>query len=69
MSRLPRRMTRNCIVCLRSADNWSGHVFRGRELVIAGWCRKHQRSHGRVCFANRIGCMGGYMTAYGLIKP
>lgn len=62
------RMTRNCIVCLRPAESWSGHILRGHEIVIAGWCRKHQESHRRVNLANRIGCMGGYLPAYELTK-
>ncbi len=35
------KKTKNCVVCFKPAVMFTGHVKRGPESVIAGWCKKH----------------------------
>ncbi len=30
--------TTKCVRCFKPAKIWGGHVLRGKEHVIAGWC-------------------------------
>lgn len=30
--------TKKCVRCGKTAKRWGGHVLRGREKIIAGWC-------------------------------
>lgn len=63
------RETTKCIVCLRPATVFSGHVMRGREAVIAGWCDDHSVVNWTPPFyMGRIGCCGGWHSAYGCRK-
>lgn len=56
--------TVNCIVCLKPAEFWSGHVLTEDDKVItAGFCKKHIDTHSPDLI-DRIGCFGGYYKAY-----
>lgn len=37
--------TENCVVCGRKAAIWFGHVRKGEEKVLAGWCALHKIHH------------------------
>lgn len=30
--------TTKCVRCFKPAKLWGGHVLRGREKILAGWC-------------------------------
>lgn len=48
--------TTMCVLCLkRKAATWSGHVRKGRQVIVAGWCQD--------CFGctNRTGFVGHYL--------
>ena len=57
--------TPNCLICLRPATTWTGHVLHGEDVITAGWCVEHV-PEGRAMrdFAGRQGCFGGYLPAY-----
>lgn len=60
--------TTKCLICLKPATIYTGHVILGKMHVIAGWCEKH--SHCLVpCtehYARHQGCHGGWLNEYGL---
>lgn len=61
------RSTDKCIVCLAKAETWTGHVMRGKEIVLAGWCSIHRsRSMSDLRLLKHEGCFGGYHASYGL---
>lgn len=37
--------TEKCVLCGRKAVTWFGHVERGNQKIIAGWCREHKVDH------------------------
>lgn len=43
------RQTKYCVVCLnKKAVSWIGHVLKGQESIIAGWCKKCEYGLGFV---------------------
>jgi hypothetical protein len=30
--------TKKCVRCFKPAKFWGGHVLKGKEEVLAGWC-------------------------------
>ena len=40
--------TKNCVRCFKKASIWYGHVLRGKENIIAGWCRSCYKKEGFV---------------------
>ena len=69
--------TKNCIICLKEAEWFSGHVIRGSRVVTAGWCVEHSdmdldlrspKDKKRYYLANKEGCHGGWLKEYGLTR-
>ena len=41
MSIAKTRYTKFCVYCLKTkAALWRGHVLLGKQVVLAGWCKK-----------------------------
>ena len=57
--------TSACIVCLKPAEVWSGHVLRGNRKVLAGWCVEHRRLRYRMKLMGDLACYGGWHRRYG----
>jgi hypothetical protein len=34
--------TSRCLACRGVVTSHGGHVHRGREIILAGWCAKHK---------------------------
>lgn len=60
--------TARCLICLKEACTFSGHVLKGRKLVTAGWCLAHSEDPVTLGFAKRQGCYGGWLPEYGIRK-
>jgi len=62
------KYTKKCIVCLKKACIWGGHVVgENNKPIIVGWCKEHH-THPNVNLMNRIGCYGAWHKRYGLIE-
>ncbi len=64
------KQTKNCIVCLKKATQWSGHVIKFpkqpiREALIAGFCAEHVGVLKYHLYFNRRGCYGFYNKNHG----
>ena len=35
------KQTSKCVYCGKDAVIFCGHVLRGKEMIIAGWCKRH----------------------------
>ena len=65
--------TTQCIVCLNKAINYTGHLSKGDNMVLAGWCDEHidviiqdGKNNTKILFLmNTIGCYGGWHEKYG----
>ena len=53
------KYTRNCVRCGKPAKGHSGHVLRGKEKIIAGWCSNRCRKNP--------GFVGRYQTSMKII--
>lgn len=61
--------TEKCIVCLKPAITFTGHVLNGNDTVVAGWCKKHTEVNRPADgLLNRVGCYGGWHPEYGIEK-
>lgn len=63
--------TENCIICLKKAFVWTGHVIRQKECVLAGFCYKHINEMNKdkiklLNLINKQGCFGAYHPKYGI---
>ena len=39
--------TKRCVYCLKKpAKIWTGHVIRGKEVIVAGWCSRKCQNKG-----------------------
>lgn len=65
---MPNYSTEFCIVCLKPAVVYSGHVLKGKEQVLAGFCKKHECPQSSPHLLQRAGCFGYWGHAYGLKK-
>jgi hypothetical protein len=62
------KTTEKCIVCLKKATNFSGHVIKNDgRIIIAGWCDEHSDLHS-INLLNKNGCFGGWHNEYGISK-
>lgn len=50
--------TENCIVCGRKGVKWFGHVRKGEEKILAGWCSYHMLHHDTL----HAGYAGSYIA-------
>lgn len=65
--------TKNCIECsvIRceavEATRWTGHVLRGKQSILAGFCEEHKDAE---CpnINKKMGCFGYYNERDGLIN-
>jgi hypothetical protein len=58
--------TENCIICLKPAVSFSGHVMKGDIAITAGWCDDHRSKIREVPdLMGRVGCCGGWHSDYG----
>jgi len=71
------KRTTKCIICLKKATCYTGHVVKEGEPISAGWCREHaevylrpwdepSESLGSLYLGNKMGCYGGWMECYGI---
>jgi len=62
--------TENCLVCLKPATEFTGHVLKGTKRVTAGWCKEHSRTPGwpisMSLLGVSMGCYGGWHEKYGI---
>ena len=66
---------KNCIVCLRKATKFTGHVVKENDIVFAGFCDDHintyinkwRKTENYYYLGNMEGCYGGWMPEYGFI--
>jgi len=61
------KATKKCIVCLKKATIFGGHVIdENGKCIIAGFCQEHSEVE---CphLLNREGCYGAWHKRYGLI--
>lgn len=58
--------TTKCIVCLGPAEILGGHILKGDEKVLVGWCEKHADNSVSPNLMRRVGCYGGWHPRYGL---
>lgn len=68
--------TEKCIGCgKRKATAHGGHVLRGRQEILAGWCEKCLKMKSKAHsphgpnLLGRPGCYGGWHKRYGLKEP
>ena len=54
---------KNCLICLRPARFYIGHVMLGPLWITAGFCEKHQ-SPPLTSLGNEQGCFGGWLPEY-----
>lgn len=57
--------TENCVICGKPAVQFTGHVHKHTEQVIAGHCEEH-RTNGEGTMKDCIGCFGQWIPAYGI---
>ena len=68
--------TTRCIVCLKKATHYTGHLVKGNGKVLAGWCDEHrnttlcdeQARTGHMYLMDRVGCFGAWHRSYGFKK-
>jgi hypothetical protein len=51
--------TKNCIVCIKKATCYIGHVHKKKEHIIAGFCKEHFKTTSIIEGCNK-GCYGKY---------
>ena len=62
------KATEKCIVCLKKATNFGGHVIdENGKTIIAGWCDKHADITSPNLL-RREGCYGAWHKRYGIGK-
>jgi hypothetical protein len=61
--------TTKCLRCLRPATIHAGHVLKGEQVVLAGWCIRCIEQIPRSDLMKTRACYGGWHRAYGLRKP
>jgi hypothetical protein len=58
-----------CITCGVRATNFCGHVKRGVEIVLAGWCKAHaEQEHVTGTKIPDNGCHGKWTPAMGISR-
>jgi len=58
--------TQKCLVCLKKAEYFTGHLLtETNEMIIGGFCKKHLNVIN-INFLNRQGCLGAYHSKYGI---
>jgi len=57
-------LTTKCIVCLKKAERYGGHLLLRKDYVLAGWCKDHD-GEPKMNLMNRTGCYGGFHEKYG----
>lgn len=65
--------TKKCIVCLKKAIHFTGHVIKDNDIVFAGFCDDHintyinkwKNTENYYYLGNMKGCYGGWMPEYG----
>lgn len=60
--------TVRCLNCCRRAKTFTGHVHRGKEKIISGWCVIHSASvvNNRTPMVHCVGCDGEWRKRDGL---
>lgn len=58
---------KNCIVCLKKATIYTGHVMKENLVVSAGFCEKHQDAPCASLLGEE-GCFGGWHKEYGITE-
>lgn len=61
-------MTKNCIICNRQAEVWTGHVLMGKskEMITAGWCRQHIYKSEDITLMQGAACFGQWKPEHGI---
>lgn len=59
--------TTHCVICFELATNHGGHVHKGKEAVIAGFCDAHHDHESEIkkcqgCYGDWQPKMGSYET-------
>lgn len=64
------RQTKNCIICFKPAVVWTGHVHKGNEEILSGYCHIHRYEKKQYAFIgirkNCIGCDGRFTKNMGI---
>ena len=58
--------TKNCVWCLRPATSHCGHVLRGTEEILAGWCDECWRLPGAAGQLDSPEVAGEWKEAFGV---
>ena len=59
--------TENCVKCYKKATCFGGHVHKGEEEIIAGFCKTHfQRVKKNKKNAECEGCYGEWVNEMGV---
>jgi hypothetical protein len=62
------RSTKRCIVCLKKATIFGGHVVDATgKRIYAGWCDEHFNTPN-INLLGKYGCYGGWHPKYGVKK-
>ncbi len=61
-------MCENCIICLKKATVFTGHVLKGtrREKVTAGWCKDDLQKSEDMTLMKGAACFGEWKPEYGI---
>lgn len=60
------KATEKCIVCLKKAKVFTGHVIDEKgKPIIAGWCSDHEGAP-QINMMKRTGCYGAWHKRYGI---
>lgn len=64
--------TIKCLACPKTASSHSGHVHKGKRVLLAGWCREHSLAKTSIVmprahkYCRGKGCFGKWDKRYGL---
>ncbi len=59
--------TKNCIICIKPAKIWTGHVIKHAEMITAGWCKDHIEQSENMSLMEGAACFGKHKPEYGLL--
>lgn len=62
------KKTENCVMCLKPACYWTGHVAKGDEKVLAGFCSEQCEKKGsHIVSPTGAGCLGQWHDGLGAL--
>lgn len=60
-------MTKKCIICLKDANIFTGHVLtHDNEKITAGWCKNHIEESENMYLMKGSACFGDWKQEYGI---